>query len=119
MMQASSVTIPSLSGKPPKPTVVIDGSDSVTRTPFSTASKAVPPLDKIFHAAWLASTPCSQVETTIGPDELKFDCGEFKLPAELAQRLSTKADAELIAAIRIKSLLDFTKFIFYESKKKY
>ena len=65
-MQASNVTLPSRSGKPPIPTVALLGSFSVTITPFSTASTAFPFLLKTSQAAALASFPWFQVEMTIG-----------------------------------------------------
>src|SRR5690606_15921578 len=64
--QASSVTWPSRSGYPPLPTVTLARSASGTRAPASTASNARPPPLKIFHAAWFAATPKSQVDMTIG-----------------------------------------------------
>ena len=67
MMQASRVTCPSRSGLPPIPTLLLAKSASVTRTPCSTASTALPPLLSISHAARLASKPCTHVDKTIGP----------------------------------------------------
>ena len=57
MIQASSVTCPSLSGRPPMPTLLLAKSASVMRTPFSTASSAFPPLASTSHAARFASNP--------------------------------------------------------------
>src|SRR5450432_159523 len=65
MMQASSVTKPSLSGLAPNPTQQLC-SASVTITPASTASSALPPLPNISHAPLLAFNPASQVEITMG-----------------------------------------------------
>jgi hypothetical protein len=64
-MLASKVTIPSLSGLAPKPTQQLI-SDSITITPFSTASIALPFVLRISHAAILALNPASQVEITTG-----------------------------------------------------
>src|SRR5258708_7080111 len=66
MMQASSVTCPSRSGRPPNPTLRLPMSFSEFITPFSTASSALPRADKTFHASAFASTPCFQVEITNG-----------------------------------------------------
>lgn len=66
MMQASRVTIPSRSGLPPRPTQQF-WLASVTITPFSTASRAVPARLNTSQAPLLASTPASQVEITTGP----------------------------------------------------
>ena len=66
MIQASNVTRPSLSGRPPYPTLRSLGSPSGIFTPASTASKARPFLLKISHAAALACSPKFQVESTIG-----------------------------------------------------
>jgi len=57
MIHASSVTFPSLSGKPPKPTLLFEASDSVTLTPASTASNALPPLSSFSQAALFAAIP--------------------------------------------------------------
>src|SRR4030095_6497238 len=65
IMDASSVTNPSRSGLAPRPTQQLI-EDSVTLTPSSTASHALPPLLRIFHSALLASKPVLQVEITIG-----------------------------------------------------
>ena len=65
MMQASRVTNPSRSGFAPNPTQQFS-SDSVTITPFSTASSARPPERKIFQAAAFAAIPASQVDITRG-----------------------------------------------------
>jgi hypothetical protein len=66
IIQASSVTFPSLSGLPPRPTLRSLGSASGTFTPASTASNAFPLLAKIFQASSLASIPNFHVEITIG-----------------------------------------------------
>src|SRR5262249_8870873 len=66
MMLASSVTKPSRSGLAFKPTQQFCDA-SVTITPCSTASSALPPLLNTSHAALLASRPASQVEITTGP----------------------------------------------------
>ena len=66
IIQASSVTFPSLSGKPPNPTDIDSGSASGILTPVSTASIAFPPLCSTSIAAILAGIPCFQVEITIG-----------------------------------------------------
>src|SRR6266850_4827362 len=66
IMQASSVTRPSRSGRPPSPTEVSLGSPSGTCTLASTASSALPPVAKIFHASALAPTPKFHVEMTRG-----------------------------------------------------
>src|SRR5882762_2351049 len=66
MMQASNVTRPSRSGRPPSPTEFIFGSPSGMWTPASTASSALPPPPTIFHASALAPTPKFQVDTTRG-----------------------------------------------------
>ena len=65
MMDASNVTIPSLSGFAPSPTQQLS-SFSVTMTPCSTASKALPPLFNTSQAATFALNPASQVDATIG-----------------------------------------------------
>src|SRR5574343_1123862 len=65
IIDASSVTNPSLSGLAPKPTQQFI-SFSVTITPCSTASSARPLFFKTFHAALLARIPASQVDKTIG-----------------------------------------------------
>ena len=65
MMQASSVTVPSRSGLPPRPTQQF-WEASVTRTPASTASRAAPLRLRICQAAWLAATPSFQVEMARG-----------------------------------------------------
>jgi len=49
---------------PQRPTVGLHSSLSAQRAPVSTASNALPPVDNTFHAAWLAPTPKSQVDTT-------------------------------------------------------
>src|SRR5690606_8782010 len=64
---ASRVTRPSLSGSPPRPTELLLGSASVTLTPCSTASIALPLDDRIFQASSLAFIPKSQVDKTTGP----------------------------------------------------
>ena len=64
-MDASNVTIPSLSGLAPKPTQQLS-SFSVIITPCSTASKAFPPFFKTSHAATFALNPASHVDATIG-----------------------------------------------------
>src|SRR4051812_3987901 len=66
IMQASSVTCPSRSGKPPRPTLRFFKSSSEFITPFSTASNALPPAERIFHASAFAGTPCFHVEITMG-----------------------------------------------------
>src|SRR5436190_23459528 len=65
IMQASSVTYPSRSGLAPSPTQQF-WEASVTITPASTASNALPPDPSIFQAPLFASIPGSQVETTMG-----------------------------------------------------
>ena len=65
MMQLSNVTIPSLSGYPPKPTQQLI-SFSMCMAPASTASNALPFADNIFHASAFTGIPLSQVEITIG-----------------------------------------------------
>ena len=64
-MDASNVTIPSLSGLAPNPTQQLS-SFSVTITPCSTASKAFPPFFKTAQAATFALNPASHVDATIG-----------------------------------------------------
>src|SRR6202012_5985121 len=66
IIQASRVTCPSRSGYPARPTVWFFISASGILTPASTASKARPPVDNVFQASLLASTPKFQVEITIG-----------------------------------------------------
>ena len=66
MTQASNVTFPFSSGRPPKPTDVLFGSASGTRAPASAAAIAFPPFCKVFHAASFAGKPCSHVERMIG-----------------------------------------------------
>src|SRR5579871_5984021 len=65
MIDASSVTNPSLSGLAPRPTqqLVVD---SVTITPASTASSADPLLPSTAHAPLFAANPVSHVEITTG-----------------------------------------------------
>src|SRR6185312_5517004 len=65
IMQASSVTMPSLSGYPPNP-MQQSMISSTYLAPASTASKARPFCDKIFQASAFTSLPLFQVETTIG-----------------------------------------------------
>ena len=65
IIDASRVTKPSRSGLAPSPTQQF-WEDSVTITPASTASRALPPLPSIFQAPLFASIPASQVETTRG-----------------------------------------------------
>ena len=72
MMQASSVTCPSSSGRPPYPTDCDSGSASGTRTPASTASSAEPFCLKTAIAASFAGKPWFQVEITIGFPILLF-----------------------------------------------
>src|SRR6185312_11928680 len=65
IMHASSVTMPSLSGYPPRPmqqSIV----SSTYLAPASTASNDRPFFDKIFQASAFTSFPLFQVETTIG-----------------------------------------------------
>jgi hypothetical protein len=64
--RASLVTSPSSSGSPPKPTLVFPGSSSAWFTPFSTASRALPPASSTFHASAFAALPKSHVEMTAG-----------------------------------------------------
>jgi hypothetical protein len=78
MIQASKVTFPSLSGYPPKPTqqsILF----SMCLAPASTASKALPFLLNISHAAALTGIPLSHVEITIG-----FNAGDAKELSESA-----------------------------------
>src|SRR5258708_5707611 len=65
MILASSVTKPSRSGLAPNPTQQL-GEDSVTFTPASTASSALPLLPRTSQAPLLAATPASQVDMTTG-----------------------------------------------------
>ena len=67
--QASTVTVPERSGRPPRPTVCTSGSVSGTAAPDSTASRAVPPSESTHHATSLASSPWGQVEITTGEGE--------------------------------------------------
>src|SRR5689334_11212395 len=65
LVRSTRVTIPSLSGLAPIPTqqlIVF----SVTITPASTASKALPLLFNICHAALFALIPSFHVDITIG-----------------------------------------------------
>ena len=57
IIQASKVTLPVLSGNPPRPTDISLGSSSETRTPYSTAVKPPFPDDKLFQATLFASKP--------------------------------------------------------------
>ena len=66
IIQASRVTCPSRSGLPPKPTERLVKSLSVTATPFCTASKALPPDERIDHAPAFASIPWFHVLRTRG-----------------------------------------------------
>src|SRR6187431_2735348 len=66
MMHASSVTCPSRSGVPPNPTLELLRSASVFMTPFSTASMALPPAERTFHASAFAASPWYHVEMTTG-----------------------------------------------------
>src|SRR5450432_733742 len=86
IIHASSVTKPSLSGLAPRPTQQLC-SASVTITPASTASNALPPLPKIFQAPLLAFSPASQVEITIGMPVMTrcvADCAKIFLPHKTA-----------------------------------
>src|SRR5690606_16958293 len=65
MMQASRVTLPSRSGRPPLPTVSLVISASSTITPCSTASRAEPPACNTSQALALAFMKF-QVHTTRG-----------------------------------------------------
>ena len=65
IMQASKVTLPSRSGRPPLPTVSLVSSASSTLTPCSTASRALPPDFKTSQAFSVALKKF-QVQTTIG-----------------------------------------------------
>ena len=64
-MQASRVTFPLASGKPPIPTLEFSGSDSMTFRPFSIASSAEPFFFKTLLADWFAFNPELQVEITL------------------------------------------------------
>ena len=111
-MHASSVTRPSLSGRPPYPTLRSVGSPSGIFTPASTASRARPLFFRISHAAPFALTPKFQVERTIGlftfPSEngtsSSLDLNEFKAIA-----------TEPIAAVFIKSLRFAILLFFYST----
>src|SRR5687768_18657 len=89
-MQASNVTKPSRSGLAPKPTQQFCEA-SVTITPCSTASRALPPAPNIFHAALLASSPASQVEMTIAFPfiELVSSLASAILAVNIAAELNT------------------------------
>src|SRR5690554_4781865 len=65
MIQASKVTLPSRSGRPPSPTDCPLGSASSTLQPFSTASSADAPFCRSSQAAPAAGFT-SQVATTRG-----------------------------------------------------
>src|SRR5690606_16925503 len=65
MMQASKVTFPSRSGRPPLPTVSLLISASSTMTPCSTASRELPPASSTSQAFALAFIKF-QVQTTRG-----------------------------------------------------
>ena len=72
MMQASSVTCPSLSGRPPKPTLRSVGSNSVKFIPFSIASKIYPCFDSVGQATSLAFWPKFQVVTNNSESKISF-----------------------------------------------
>src|ERR1700679_456443 len=75
MILASSVTKPSRSGLAPNPTQQLR-EDSVTFTPASTASNALPLLPSTSQAPLLAARPASQVEMTTGlPVTLSANAG--------------------------------------------
>ena len=69
MIQASSVTLPSLSGKPPLPTDCPFSLASSTLQPSSTASRALPP-DSITSIAFAVASITCQVATTTGKTAL-------------------------------------------------
>ena len=69
IIQASKVTLPVLSGNPPKPTDISFGSSSESLTPYSTAVKPPLPLFKLFQATLFASKPWFQVEIILGPEK--------------------------------------------------
>src|ERR1700761_4559866 len=91
-MLASSVTCPSRSGLAPKPTQqLID--DSVTRTPASTASSALPFLPNTSQAPLFAATPVSQVESTTGfPTTLAPACTSSTTAASAFLFIKTPSD---------------------------
>src|ERR1700730_7273450 len=66
MIEASSVTSPSVSGSPPQPTLSTDASSSQWVIPASTASSEGAPVESTSHATSLAAIPKGQVETTTG-----------------------------------------------------
>src|SRR3989338_5780917 len=101
IMHASRVTCPSRSGRPPKPTLRLLMSDSVTRTPCSAASKALPPSESTFQAASFAATPCSQVEITIGP----FVAGGVEDSNNSPARAGLKTDKAAPKAPNLKKVL--------------
>src|SRR6056297_1121611 len=71
IIQASKVTLPSLSGLPPVPTVWLVTSSSSTFTPCSIASKALPPSFSISQA-FAEAFKKSQVHITIGYEPVVF-----------------------------------------------
>src|SRR5258708_4182731 len=66
MIDASSVTSPLASGRPPQPTLSTEASSSQLVTPASTASMATPPVERMAHATSLAGIPNDQVDNTTG-----------------------------------------------------
>ena len=66
MMEASKVVIPSRSGSPCRPTERLSMSNSVLRTPASTASRMSPVFWSMAQASALAGRPWFQVDSRIG-----------------------------------------------------
>src|SRR5450432_20326 len=107
MMQASRVTKPSRSGLAPNPTQQLC-SASVTITPASTASSALPPLPSISQAPLLALRPASQVEITIGIPftTVYFSCCAKVLFANNTASELNKDDCKNILLLAIIQLFD-------------
>ena len=86
IIQASKVTLPSLSGSPPYPTDLSSGLSSESLTPYSTAVNPPSPFFKSSQAILLAGTPCFQVEIILGPGF------EFFIDNKLLLKLPTATD---------------------------
>src|SRR5690606_31730578 len=105
MIQASKVTFPFRSGRPPLPTVWLVSSASSTLTPCSTASSALPPLSNTSQALALAFIKF-QVQTTKGRMGAVVGVGATVVSAALGSVLQeARVEAATMPAVAMPEFL--------------